>query len=266
MSNAVGLSSPGPGLVSAIADDLGALGRAWVAHAEQVADIAAAASAALDTVRGDPVFLGGVWDPVPALGRRARAGLDVGRDITAIAQAFRAADAGWNLDVAVAARSRAPLALPAGRSTDPGQRVLAVAASQIGYREGRGNRTPFGRWYGMDGNPWCAMFVSWCLAAAGSPLPPIDGASGSASVASLRRWGRRTGRLVTHPQPGDLLLIDHGGGAGHMGIVERVEADGTVHTIEGNTDADGGREGREVARRTREIRHNMVLLRPNAAS
>jgi hypothetical protein len=47
--------------------------------------------------------------------------------------------------------------------------------------------------------------------------------------------------------------MDFGKGTGHTGIVERVV--GTkIHTIEGNTNDEGSREGYEVCRRKREIK------------
>lgn len=152
--------------------------------------------------------------------------------------------------------------LPLARLLDPRQQLVAVAASQLGYRERSGNRTAYGAWFGLDGSPWCAMFVSWCLAAAGTPLPAIDGPRGAASVADLRRWAGRTGRTVTGAAPGDLLLIDHGNGKGHVAIVERVDTDGTIHTIEGNTDPRGGANGVMVARRVRRVTGRTVIVRP----
>jgi len=49
--------------------------------------------------------------------------------------------------------------------------VLNEAESHIGYVETPNNRTKFGKWYGLDGKPWCAMFVSYCMNQAGAPLP-----------------------------------------------------------------------------------------------
>ena len=59
------------------------------------------------------------------------------------------------------------------------------------------------------------------------------------------------------PQPGDIFIMDLGHGLGHTGIVERVDPDGTLHTIEGNTNDTGSREGYEVARK---IRHNQAPI------
>ena len=51
---------------------------------------------------------------------------------------------------------------------------------------------------------------------------------------------------------GMIFIIDHGGGLGHTGLVEKV-AGGLLTTIEGNTDASRTREGGGVYRLTRKI-------------
>jgi len=47
--------------------------------------------------------------------------------------------------------------------------ALQKATSQIGVKESppNSNRTKYGSWYGMDGSPWCAMFVTWCYEQSG---------------------------------------------------------------------------------------------------
>lgn len=50
------------------------------------------------------------------------------------------------------------------------EKILSTAKSQIGYRENlREQSHKVRRWYGMDGNPWCAMFTSWVYAEAVFP-------------------------------------------------------------------------------------------------
>jgi len=124
-------------------------------------------------------------------------------------------------------------------ATPTGGRLVAVAESEVGqaedppgsndgpriadYRSTVAGATP--------GEPWCADFVSWVAAQAGAPLG--DSGAGFSSVASLTDWAGRTGRLLpadAQAQPGDLVLF----GDRHVGIVESVDADGTLHTIEGN--------------------------------
>src|SRR5205807_2004992 len=80
----------------------------------------------------------------------------------------------------------------------------------------------------VPGAPWCAYFVSWAAAQSGTPLG--DAGQGLGSVSQIADWARRTGRLASSPQPGDLILF----GSQHVGIVESVNADGSLTTVEGN--------------------------------
>jgi hypothetical protein len=45
-----------------------------------------------------------------------------------------------------------------------------------------------------------------------------------------------------------VFVLDKGHGLGHCGIVEDLVGDGSIITIEGNTNAEGSREGDRVAR------------------
>jgi len=65
---------------------------------------------------------------------------------------------------------------------------------------------------------------------------------------------------VTKPQAGDIFVMDFGKGLGHMGFVEKVSGS-TMTTIEGNSDSSNGREGFEVARKTRKISSIKGFLR-----
>jgi hypothetical protein len=79
--------------------------------------------------------------------------------------------------------------------------------------------------------PWCAYFASWAAREAGTPLG--EQGQGFARVDDVFAWAQRTGRALpgsATPTPGDLIIWDE-----HMGIVERVDPDGTVHTVEGNS-------------------------------
>ena len=72
----------------------------------------------------------------------------------------------------------APAALAdSGRSRR--ESFMSVAESQLGYREKFQNGTKYGSWYGLPGQPWCAMFVSWCARYSGVPESVIPNFSGS---------------------------------------------------------------------------------------
>lgn len=120
-----------------------------------------------------------------------------------------------------------------------GQQALAAAQAEIGVQEQPpgSNDSPRIAEYrtatvgAYAGAPWCAYFVSWAAAQAGAPIG--DNGSGLGAVAGVEAWAQKTGRLLPAdavPSAGDLILFGHR----HIGIVESVNADGTITTVEGN--------------------------------
>lgn len=136
--------------------------------------------------------------------------------------------------------------------------VVRVAESQIGYQERPTNRTKYGRWYGMDGVAWCAIFMSWVFWHAGHPLPRIATAKGFAYVPDVVAYAKRHGQwrsASVRPEPGWLVVFSMGGRRpDHVGIVARVLPDGRVETVEGNTNGAGSRSGGAVLRKRRKAR------------
>jgi cell wall-associated NlpC family hydrolase len=138
------------------------------------------------------------------------------------------------LDAAGATGALPGILPPTG--TTAGTRALAAAQTQIGQAEQPpgSNDGPAIAMYrsavegAYPGAPWCAYFVSWAAAQAGAPIG--DRGQGLGSVAAITDWASRTGRLVSQPQPGDLILF----GTEHVGIVQSVNPDGTLTTVEGN--------------------------------
>jgi CHAP domain len=139
-----------------------------------------------------------------------------------------------------------PLAI--GESSDAALNAVAVARTQVGQAEmpPGSNESPRITEYrsavqGSVVGPWCADFASWCAAQAGIPLG--ENGEGFQSVGALWEWAEGSGRAIPAsegpPQPGDLIVW----GSEHVGIVESVDPDGTIHTIEGNSSD-------EVAQRT----------------
>ncbi len=127
-----------------------------------------------------------------------------------------------------------------------GQRMVQLAQQELGVSETGGNnessrireyRTATAGAENTPG-PWCAYFVSWLAKSAGAPIGA--GGNGTGYVPTLEAWGRQENRFVEFgrgaPSPGDIVIFDWGGRgtSDHTGIVESVDADGTVHTIEGN--------------------------------
>ena len=121
--------------------------------------------------------------------------------------------------------------------------VLAVAAKEVGTKEGPNNQTKYGAWYGLDHNPWCAMFVSWVFNSANC-LPLIaQTPKGYASCSAFEAWAKTKGLVVDKSliQPGDILLFDFSGKgvAEHTGIAISYDKNShLVSSYEGNTGPD----------------------------
>ena len=131
--------------------------------------------------------------------------------------------------------------------------LIAVARTQIGYMEGslegtvQGNNdcTKYGEWYGLNYNPWCAMFVSWCAYQAGIPVTVIPR---HASCDVGMEWFLNNGRFEfsgAHggeyvPQIADIVYFGYQYGdeydATHVGIIYKVDST-NIYVIEGNSSA-----------------------------
>lgn len=115
-------------------------------------------------------------------------------------------------------------------------KFLSVAKGEIGYKEQGENITKYGKWYGMDGQPWCAMFVSWCANQAGilgSVVPKY--AYTPTGVQLYKDKGKYKTRSTNYtPKAGDVIFFANSERVNHTGIVESCSS-GTVHTIEGNS-------------------------------
>lgn len=138
--------------------------------------------------------------------------------------------------------------------------VLDVARGELGNTESPAgsNRTKYGRWMGLDGQPWCMSFLQWCFAQAGRPLPYRTG-----SCSALLNWYKKNHPecVVDTPQPRDIIIYNFG----HTGIVESA-ATTAVTAIEGNTSpGDSGSQdnGGGVFRRTRSGRLVKAYIRPD---
>ena len=157
--------------------------------------------------------------------------------------------------------------------------TLAVAISQIGQKE-----NPLGSNWGHPVQDylasvgihfpasWCMAFLFWCtdqavkqLVAAGTAvwIPGLQTYNPLAVTGGvLNQWKTIRPDYKVQPgeapQAGDIFIMDLGSGLGHTGIVESVDADGTLHTIEGNTNDTGSREGIEVDRKIRHNQHPII--------
>ena len=126
--------------------------------------------------------------------------------------------------------------------------VLAIAETQLGYRESQKNYvvldgsnetkgyTRYGAWYGIPYGDWCAMFVSFCLDYAGVEDYPLDCNCPSWINALTELEMYQTPDVYT-PVPGDVIFFDWNENlvSDHVGLVKAVDLEkGELITIEGN--------------------------------
>lgn len=106
-----------------------------------------------------------------------------------------------------------------------------------GFSEQKGdNMTPYGEWYGLNGEPWCAMFVSWCANKANilNIIVPkyCYCPTGVELYKNMGRYKERSKGYI--PLVGDVIFFQKGGDVCHTGVVISVDSK-TLITIEGNS-------------------------------
>ncbi|MBQ4570760.1 MAG: CHAP domain-containing protein [Bacilli bacterium] len=118
-------------------------------------------------------------------------------------------------------------------------KLVNLAYSQVGIYEGKdakgnyNNIQKYGAWYGNNGQPWCAMFVSWNWHHAGLSHDLLLKYQGCYTG---KEWCEKKGifkyKKNYTPITGDIVFF-LSNGASHTGIV--AYCDGTyIYTIEGN--------------------------------
>ena len=130
-------------------------------------------------------------------------------------------------------------------------KFLKIALAEVGYKEGKNNDNKYGKWYGINNQPWCAIFVSWCANQVGVLKTLIPKYSGCGTGYD---WFEDRGLITMKPKAGDVGFLKptkKGKTASHTFIVYKVEGN-EITTIEGNeTDA--------VTKRTRKLNASNIL-------
>ena len=115
-----------------------------------------------------------------------------------------------------------------------------IADGYLGYTEGRNNDTVFGKWFGMNNQPWCAMAVSKILHEAGVLAQYSNKKKGHASCDEWLKLLAKNNQLVPigQAQSGDLVFFqfDTDAQPDHVGIVKHHnKALKYINVWEGNT-------------------------------
>ncbi|TDD36675.1 CHAP domain-containing protein [Actinomadura sp. KC06] len=135
--------------------------------------------------------------------------------------------------------------------------VIKLAEKQVGISEGKGGMTKFHKWYvstphaaataerdggfsvnDYKGAQWCNMFVSWLGAQTG-----VQNMGWDAYTVQHAKWFKKTDRWGKTAKPGAVVFFDWDKGSrgdigdiDHVGLVVKDNGNGTVKTIEGNTE------------------------------
>jgi TP901 family phage tail tape measure protein len=136
--------------------------------------------------------------------------------------------------------------------------MIKTAESMLGYKEGRGNDTLFGKFaqkaYGLQSRfiAWCGAFINWAAKNSGVDLASMVWTPGGAQ--SFMKSGKWT---TMSPVRGDLAFMDFPGDGvnriSHVGLVRNVLSKNAVSTIEGNTSGSGSqRSGGGVLAKVRQ--------------
>ena len=132
------------------------------------------------------------------------------------------------------------------------QDFIKAARSQVGYKENpaNSNRTKYGEWYGMNGQPWCDIFIAWCANQANA----LGIVGKFAYTPNHADWFKKRGQWLDReakPQPGDVVFFSNSTRICHVGIVTARNGTVSVSTIEGNTSAGSNANGGQVQERVR---------------
>jgi len=125
------------------------------------------------------------------------------------------------------------------------KKVIAEAEKHLGYKEGNNNNTEFGKWYGLNNQPWCAMSASKVFFDAGAitAVAPKTKPKGFASCDEWMKYLAKNGQLVPvgQAQAGDVVFYQFDADAqpDHVGIVKSNNKTlKYIYAYEGNTSPD----------------------------
>ena len=119
-------------------------------------------------------------------------------------------------------------------------KLMALCAEDLGYTEGSNNDTKFGKWYGLNNQPWCAMSASKKYFDAGMITAIANTKKGFASCDAWMKYLAKNNQLVPIGQAkaGDVVFFqfDEDAEPDHVGIVKGNNATlKYMYCWEGNT-------------------------------
>lgn len=121
--------------------------------------------------------------------------------------------------------------------------LLNIAKAEIGTKESPAysNMQKYGAAYGMNGVPWCVLFLSWLFDRVNA-LPALCGGKVAYKCSQVEDYAISLKRWIIDGdyKVGDVVIFDFDNDKinDHIGIISEVVAKGTYKCIEGNTSPD----------------------------
>lgn len=118
------------------------------------------------------------------------------------------------------------------------EQVVEAAQSQAGYLKGEGDDiyTLKARELGYSAEKgWCGRFVWWCFYTTDNTSAYYNGMF-TGSPRKVMEWAEENDLFIeqSEAQPGDIIIKYYDEDSPHAGLIEKVDDDGTLHTLERN--------------------------------
>ena len=144
-----------------------------------------------------------------------------------------------------------------------GNIIVEMAQKEIGIQENPpgSNKQKYGEWFGINGQPWCGMFVSYIYDKSGYLLNLRDFLLGFCNCQRAYLEFMKNKEIVTEPEPGDIVFYDFPPHERmeHCGIFIREINTQTFEAIEGNTTTEQCKKGGIVALKAREYKDSIFV-------
>ena len=151
------------------------------------------------------------------------------------------------------------------------QDIIAKARSYVGTKESPANSNNvifntdyYGKPVSGDNYPWCAAFC-WDIFRMCNASGLYYGGKKTALCAEAGNWYKKQKQWYSTPAEGDLVFFKFNrtkNWTNHIGIVSKVNSDGTFMSIEGNTSLGNQSNGGEVMERKRTMENVVGFGRP----